>query len=448
MAYQQLHAGKVKLNGLAGIQHHLLDRNRVKTNPDIDLSRSDLNYAIENLTPEHLVSRVNSRIKQLSLKRKPRFDAVAIEDIIIGASCEFMLQLGTEKRNQYFADALHFFQNRYGKENVMYCQCHLDESNPHIHVGIVPVTSDGRLSARDVFNPKSLEKLQTDFHRSVSSLYGLERGEHHAKTYLEVNKFKTKQAELALQQYSNDLNTALLQQDTINKIQKSTHFTKTGTLFKSEDKENVQLPTNDFLLLKQLAENGVKATSSLHLLQQQNKSLQREKLKALSDYDFLSQKFQSLQDNAKLYTQIPPFWRKNIDKSIGSWQKFFINYCHDVNRATVRVFIATHGNFDKTAKIMEPLLENISIFNSKHYVKRVIESALKQFHNHSKPSNFQLSWKAPSPSDTDYKQADSSDVVSLQLSNVTDINWDMINWDLLSELDKDDIRNKQFLRSI
>ena len=97
---------------------------------------------------------------------------------------------------------------------------------------------------------------------------------------------------------------------------------------------------------------------------------------------------------------------------------------------------------------MEPLLENISIFNSKHYVKRVIESALKQFHNHSKPSNFQLSWKAPSPSDTDYKQADSSDVVSLQLSNVTDINWDMINWDLLSELDKDDIRNKQFLCSI
>ena len=448
MSYQQLHAGKVKLNGLAGIQHHLLDRNRVKTNPDIDLSRSNLNYAIENLTPEHLVSRVNARIKQLSLKRKPRFDAVAIEDIIIGASVDFMLQLGLEKREQYFADALHFFQHRYGKENVMYCQYHLDESNPHIHVGIVPVTPDGRLSARDVFNPKSLEKLQTDFHRSVSSLYGLERGEHNSKTYLEVNKFKTKQAKLALQQYSNDLNTALLQQDTIDKIQKSTHFAKTGTFFKSQDKDNVQLPTNDFLLLKQIAENGVKAISSLHLLQQQNQSLQREKLKALSDYEFLSQKFQALQDNAKPYTQIPPYWRKNIDSAIDNWQKFFINYCHDLNRATVRVFIATNGNFDKTAKIMEALLENISIFNSKHYVKWVVAAALKQFHNHSNPSNFQLSWKAPSPSDTDYTQADFSDVVSLQLSNVPDINWDMINWNLLSELDKDEIRHKQFLRSI
>ena len=448
MAYQQLHAGKIKLNGLAGIQHHLLDRNRVKTNPDIDLSRSDLNYAIENLTPEHLVSRVHSRIKQLSLKRKPRFDAVAIEDIIIGASCEFMLQLGLEKREQYFADALHFFQNRYGKENVMYCQCHLDESNPHIHVGIVPVTPDGRLSARDVFNPKSLEKLQTDFHRSVSSHYGLERGEHHAKTYLEVNKFKAQKAQDLLQQFSQDLNTAILQQDSIDNIQKATHFVTTGTLFKSQDKDNVQLPTNDFLLLKQLAENGVKATSSLNLLQQQNKNLRQEKLKLASDYDFLSQKFQALQDNAKLYTQIPPFWRKNIDKSIDSWQKFFINYCHDVNRATVRVFIATHGNFDKTAKIMEPLLENISIFNSKSYIKQVITSAIHQLHSDFKPSSYTPTWKPPSPSNTDYKQADSSDVVSLQLSNVPDINWDMINWDLLSELDKDEIRHKQFLRSL
>lgn len=48
MSYQQLHAGKVKLNGMAGIRHHLLDRERVKTNPDIDLSRSILNHFIED----------------------------------------------------------------------------------------------------------------------------------------------------------------------------------------------------------------------------------------------------------------------------------------------------------------------------------------------------------------------------------------------------------------
>ena len=53
MSYQQLHAGKVKLNGLAGIRHHLLDRKRVKTNPDIDLTRSHLNHSIEDLSPQN-----------------------------------------------------------------------------------------------------------------------------------------------------------------------------------------------------------------------------------------------------------------------------------------------------------------------------------------------------------------------------------------------------------
>ena len=448
LAFQQLHAGKVKLNGIAGIQHHLIDRNRVKTNPDINLSRSNLNYSIEDLSPKHLVQRVNFRIQQLKLKKRPRSDAVGLEDVIVGASSDFMLQLGAEKQEKYFTDTLHFFQKRYGKENVMYCQCHLDESNPHIHIGIVPVTSDDRLSARDVFNPKSLEKLQTDFHCAVSSHYGLERGEHHAKTYLEVNKFKAQQAQRLLQQYTDDLNTALLQQDTIDTIQKSTHFATTGTFFKTQDKEKIELPTKDFLLLKQVAVNGIKAKSYFQLIQQQNKTLQREKLKALADYDCLLQKFNHLQNTAKPYTQIPPYWRKNIDKSIDSWQKFFINYCHDLNRATVRVFIATHGNYDKTSNIMKPLFENISIFKPKHYVKNVISSALSQFKSKSKPSNYSPSWQPPSFSNTDYQKSDDTGIIPLQLSNVPDINWEMINWDLLSELDKDDIRHQQLMHSL
>ena len=115
MSYQQLHLGKVKLNGLGGIRHHLLDRDRVKTNPNINLTRSHLNHSIENLSPEHLERNVRQRIKQLHLKRKPRSDAVGLADIIVGASSDFMLQLGAEKREQYFANALYFFQRRYGK---------------------------------------------------------------------------------------------------------------------------------------------------------------------------------------------------------------------------------------------------------------------------------------------------------------------------------------------
>ena len=63
MSFQQVIAGKVKLNGLGGIRRHLQERQRVKTNPNIDLSRSHLNHCIEGLTPDHLNSRVNYRIK-------------------------------------------------------------------------------------------------------------------------------------------------------------------------------------------------------------------------------------------------------------------------------------------------------------------------------------------------------------------------------------------------
>ena len=221
MAFQQLHAGKVKLNGLTGIQHHLLDRNRVKTNPDIDLSRSHLNYCIENLTADNLNSRVKARIKQLNLKKRPRSDAVGLMDIVVSAAAEFMLNAEAETREQYFADALHFLQNRYGKENVMYCHCHLDESSPHIHVGIVPITPDGRLSAKSLFSPKTLEQLQTDFHRNVSSHYGLERGEPHAKKYLPIQKFKAQQAKLKAEQFTQNLQTADINQQKIKQVNKA-----------------------------------------------------------------------------------------------------------------------------------------------------------------------------------------------------------------------------------
>ena len=302
MSYQQLHAGKIKLNGLAGIRHHLLNRERVKTNPDIDLTRSHLNHSIENLSPENLISEVRQRIKQLNLKRKPRTDAVGIEDIIIGASADFMLQLGADKREKYFTDALHFFQNRYGKENVMYCHCHLDESNPHIHIGIIPVTPDGRLSARDVFNPKSLEQLQTDFHREVAQHYGLERGEHHARNYLELNQFKVQQAKQELIQYTNDLNSTHLTQANIDKIYSKAHYSSSGFIFKSEDKNNTELPTTDFTELHQISQDGTKAMALNHLLLEQNQQLQREKDIAQSNCDFLQHRLNELEKETALYT--------------------------------------------------------------------------------------------------------------------------------------------------
>ena len=448
MAFQQLIAGKVKLDGIGGIRRHLQERERVKTNPNIDLSRSHLNYCIENLTPDHLVSRVNSRIKQLSLKKRPRSDAVGLEDIIVGASTDFMLNLDTEQQQHYFSDALHFFQNRYGKENVMYCQCHLDESNPHIHVGIVPVTSDGRLSAKSLFTPKTLEKLQTDFHHSVSSRYGLERGEHHDKKYLPLQQFKAKQAKIKTATFTDDLHSAEISLQEINKISKSTRYATSGLIFTSKDKSHVKLPTNDFLQLKEMAEQGVKAIATINIIKDDIKNLQRGNWQTNSDLKFFLHQLNKLEKDTAKYSAVPPAWRKNIDSSIDNWQKTFTAYCHDFNRAIVRVFIATHGNFDKTEQILKPFFPYLNVKNPQKYIESVISVAKFQFKKNIRPQTSQPSWKPPKPEDTDYSKPDESSIVSLQLSKLPDINWDMINWDLLSELDKDELRHKQIFRDL
>lgn len=109
------HRWQSKAQRFGSIRRHLQERERVKTNPNIDLSRSHLNYCIEDLAPDYLSRRVKERIAQLHLKKRPRSDAVGIEDIIVSASVDFMLNLDCDTREQYFRDSLHFFQRRYGK---------------------------------------------------------------------------------------------------------------------------------------------------------------------------------------------------------------------------------------------------------------------------------------------------------------------------------------------
>ena len=448
MSFQQVHVGKVKLNGIAGIRHHLLDRDKVRTNPDIDLARSHMNHPIENLSPENLAARVRQRISQLHLKRKPRLDAVGLEDVIVSATGDFFFNSNEETRQHYFSDALHFFQHLYGSENVMYCYCHMDESKPHIHIGIVPVTPDGRLSARDLFSPKSLEKLQTDFHRDVAQRYGLERGEQHSRSYLELNQFKVRQTRTALRQYTNDLQLSTLEKATLSQIVDSAHFASTGLIFTSEDRQTVQLPTEHFKHLMNIAEEGLKAVAIIHSLQDDIQKFKHEAAICKSDLDFFLRQLHNLERETTPYRAVPQNWRPKLDTDIKNLQEQFTRYCHAVHRLTAKTFIITNGDINKTAKIMESSLKNIGITDINVYIRQVVKAARIQISRDTHPEPVPPSWKHPSPSDTDYRQDDESDVVQLRLAEVPDIDWNMINWNLLSEIEKDALRHKQILREI
>jgi hypothetical protein len=65
-------------------------------------------------------------------------------------------------------------QKEYG-DRIIDARMHLDESTPHIQAVIVPLTDDGRLSAKEMFGKIQLKRLQTSYAKALKSL-GISRG--------------------------------------------------------------------------------------------------------------------------------------------------------------------------------------------------------------------------------------------------------------------------------
>lgn len=88
-------------------------------------------------------------------------------------------------------DVYNFFAKKFGEQNIAAFVVHLDETNPHVHCKVLPVTESNKLSWRLVMVGKdntkeayrqNMLKLHNDFYNAVGSKYGLERGEHISET--------------------------------------------------------------------------------------------------------------------------------------------------------------------------------------------------------------------------------------------------------------------------
>ena len=85
-------------------------------------------------------------------------------------------------------DMYDFIARKYGEENIAAFVVHLDESLPHIHCTLVPITKSGKLSYREIFageNKYDLAQRTKQLHdelAEVNKKWGLERGESVAVT--------------------------------------------------------------------------------------------------------------------------------------------------------------------------------------------------------------------------------------------------------------------------
>lgn len=133
---------------------------------NIDASRTHLNY---NLAPGRgggQVAFIDSRIASLGLKRAPRKDAVRMCDCVLT-----MPKTLDPSRSREFL-GYSFLRGRYGAGNVVSAYVHMDEAQPHMHFAWVPVTKDGRLSAKDVVTRADLRTLHGDMQKSLEDSMG------------------------------------------------------------------------------------------------------------------------------------------------------------------------------------------------------------------------------------------------------------------------------------
>ena len=147
-----------------------------------DPKRSHLNQNIEVPKDRHkmyLSEAINDRIKEgYNGKRKIRNDAVKYTTHILSGSHKDMLEIQDNPGlfKDWAEQNYNFIAKEFGEENMVRFSLHLDEKTPHIHAVTVPITDDGRLSAKEVIgNSKKMEERQ-DRYAEAMEKYGLERG--------------------------------------------------------------------------------------------------------------------------------------------------------------------------------------------------------------------------------------------------------------------------------
>ena len=167
------------------------DENYEASNPQIDCERTRNNYRFTPYFGKTYTEFINGRIKELGLS--PRKDAVVMNSFVLGSDKTFFDGLAKIEQYNFFSDCYKFFAERYGEENVIAAVVHNDETTPHMHLNLMPVTSDGRLCSKQLFDKPQLKKLQTDFYESVGKRWGLQRGkEGSQKKHLSTAEFKAK----------------------------------------------------------------------------------------------------------------------------------------------------------------------------------------------------------------------------------------------------------------
>ena len=192
ISYLVCHMEKYHKTDIAPVENeNERDETYQAVNPQIDFTRTRNNYNIIKRQRSY-TQFINDKIEALDLPTKVRKDAVLMCSFVVGSDREFFSSLSPREQQQFFVDCTHFFAERYGEDNIISAVVHLDETTPHMHLNLIPI-ANGRLCAKQLFDRKELQNLQSDFHFVVGKKWNLQRGKEGSQAkHLDTAAYKLK----------------------------------------------------------------------------------------------------------------------------------------------------------------------------------------------------------------------------------------------------------------
>jgi hypothetical protein len=182
MAHAVLHADKSS-GGSTGVGEHIDRIGRHEKPENVDPERTHLNEHLVEPRSKNLTNDINARIDEGYTKTKAiRKDAVKSVRIILSGSHERMKEIESNPSlfKAWKQANLEFMSERFGKENLVRMTLHRDETTPHFHCVVVPITFDGGLSCKKMLGgPKELAMLQTDYANAMQ-IFELSRGKENS----------------------------------------------------------------------------------------------------------------------------------------------------------------------------------------------------------------------------------------------------------------------------
>ena len=161
--------------------HNERTKEKYASNPDIDCSRSKYNFHLIEPAGRYRAE-AESQIQAAGCRT--RTDSVRVVEAMFTATPEFFKGKKLPEVRRYFEESLRFFEQHQSRKTIISAVVHMDEKTPHMHLSFVPLTADGRLSAKEIVgNKKKLTWWQDRFWEHMVQKYpDVERGESASQT--------------------------------------------------------------------------------------------------------------------------------------------------------------------------------------------------------------------------------------------------------------------------